>query len=261
MPHNAKKDGMELEKFKQRIIEIFKKKVKGKKSDTSAANQRHDGKEGHWLETQMGIAHNRKTAPDLFGFEMKNQAGSKITFGDWSPDYKIFRDKAVLLSRDSFLRIFGMPNTEKNNRYSWSGRPCPKIDCYNLCGQILKIDSENNIVVFYSFKNDARPNKLRIVPLSMRRERLLLVRWDADAMRKRVEKKFNNRGWFQCRKDKNGIYNEIIFGKPICFETWILGVKKGLVFFDSGMYQGNNRPYSQWRAVNKYWDALIVSKH
>ncbi|MGR5915634.1 hypothetical protein ACT7CS_01805 [Bacillus pacificus] len=24
------------------------------------------------------------------------------------------------------------------------------------------------------------------------------------------------------------------------------------------MYQGNKRPYSQWRASNSFWDSLIV---
>ena len=42
------------------------------------------------------------------------------------------------------------------------------------------------------------------------------------------------------------------------FDNWIKLVGKGIVFFDSGMYQGNARPYSQWRADNGYWNSLIT---
>ena len=76
---------------KKIIIERFNQNVKGKIPDTANNNQRHDGKEGHWLETQMEIAHNGDNEPDLLGYEMKNQTTSgKITFGDWSADEYIF---------------------------------------------------------------------------------------------------------------------------------------------------------------------------
>ena len=45
------------------------------------------------------------------------------------------------------------------------------------------------------------------------------------------------------------------------YENSIELVKKKVVFFDSGMYQGNKRPYSQWRANNKYWDSLITEEY
>jgi len=67
---------------KQKIIELFYANVKGKKSNTSKSNQRHDGKKGHWLEQQMGIVANANNSPDIYGYEMKNQTSSgKITFG------------------------------------------------------------------------------------------------------------------------------------------------------------------------------------
>lgn len=31
--------------------------------------------------------------------------------------------------------------------------------------------------------------------------------------------------------------------------------------FDSGMYEGNPRPYSQWRANNNLWDSLIIESY
>lgn len=249
------------DEIKKKIITLFNKKVRGKKSDTSSSNAGHDGKDGHWLETQMGIAHNGNNAPDIDGFEMKNRTTSKTTFGDWSPNIAIFKGKDKLITRDEFLSIFGAPNIEKERRFSWSGKPCPKIGNFNDFGQKLEIDSDNNILALYSFKEDKRNNKKKIVPKQFQIDNLVLVRWDADKMKIKVERKFNNLGWFKCNKNTEGIYTSIVFGNPINFDTWIKGVKKGLIFFDSGMYQGNIRPYSQWRANNNYWESLITDTY
>ena len=75
----------------KKIVVLFNKNVRGKSSDTSSSNQRHDGRDGHWLETQMGITHNGNNAPDIFDFEMKNHTSTKTTFGDWSPDYAVWK--------------------------------------------------------------------------------------------------------------------------------------------------------------------------
>lgn len=249
------------EREKLIIIELFKQKVKGKKADTSLSNINHDGSGGHWLEKQMGVIHNASNSPDIGGFEMKNHTTSKTTFGDWSANYYIFKDRKYGITRDGFMRIFGAPNATKGNRYSWSGRPIPKIDHYSPFGQILSVDNAGNILITYSFDKDKRPNKVSIVPKIMQINNLLLARWDAEKIKSRVEDKYNGLGWFKCLKDANGVYNEIVFGAPINFDTWIEGVKKGLIFFDSGMYEGNPRPYSQWRANNTYWDSLIIERY
>lgn len=249
------------EEVKQKIINLFIKKVKGKKPDTSASNIRHDGKGGHWLETQMGIIHNANNAPDLHGFEMKNFTGSKTTFGDWSANYYIFKDPSYSLTRDKFLSIFGGPNILKKNRFSWSGRSCPKINNYNIFGQKLEIDNEGNIFAVYSYENDSRVGKSITVPEIFRKEKIIIAKWDAERLKKKVEDKFNKFGWFKCEMGQDGSYSEIVFGDPINFKKWIEGVKKGDIFFDSGMYQGNARNYSQWRADNKYWESLVTDRY
>ncbi len=249
------------EEIKRRIVELFYKEVKGKIPDTSGANIAHDGKGGHWLETRMKIVHNRKNEPDLWGFEMKNYTSIKTTFGDWSASYYIFKDKKYNITRDQFIMIFGTPNPKKNNRYSWSGKPTPKINSYSSCGQILEIDDNNNILAIYSFKKDCRTDKAKIVPKEMQKDNLVIAKWDVEMMKKKVERKFNKLGWFKCVEDETGTYSKIVFGPPIDFSAWIMGVRKGLIFLDSGMYQGNPRPYSQWRAYNKYWDSLITDTY
>ena len=120
---NINNSSDDRDQVKLKILSIFNKNVKGKKPDTTAANIRHDGREGHWLETQMGISHNASNTPDLYGFEMKNQTTSKTTFGDWSPKTAIWKGKNKIIGRERFLVIFGAPNHEKNDRCSWSGKP------------------------------------------------------------------------------------------------------------------------------------------
>ena len=91
---------------KEKIIALFLTNVKGKKPDSVHSNQDHDGRDGHWLERQMGLAANASNTPDLFGFEMKNDTRSKTSFGDWSANYYIFRDtKYGVRKRHLFLQF------------------------------------------------------------------------------------------------------------------------------------------------------------
>ena len=251
-------------KLKLKIIELFNKNVKGKKSNTTKANVNHDGKEGHWLEKQMGLTHNCSNEPDIFGFEMKNGSGSKTSFGDWSASFYIFKCRSNPLgeiSRDDFLKIFGKSNLLKRGRFSWSGEPCPKINSFNSFGQKLSIDKKGSILAIYSYSKDTRPQKNQIVPKKFQIENLNLATWDSAWMKLKVEKKFNQNGWFKCIKDKNGIYTHIGFGDPMSYDIWLGYVATGDIYFDSGMYQGNTRNYSQWRANNKIWDDLITEKY
>ncbi|MEA2016928.1 MAG: LlaMI family restriction endonuclease [Campylobacterota bacterium] len=262
-----------MDKNKKQIIELFNTNVKGKKPDTSSSNPKHHGKGGHWLEEQMGIIPNGDNAPDILGYEMKNQTTSKTSFGDWQADEYIYihgrgknpkRNNTNInynITRDNFLEIFGKPNMNKNGRYSWSGQPCPKYGNYNDFGQKLIIDSDNNIIALYSFSEDKRSNKFTIIPQNMQIDNLVIAKWNVLSLQKKLENKFNQKGWFKCTMDNNGFYNSIHFGLPMTYDTWINLVKQGIVIFDSGMYQGNARPYAMWRAVNSFWDSLIVESY
>lgn len=256
---------------KQTIIKLFNKHVKGVIPDTSGAHKKHAGKEGHWLETKMGIAHNGNNEADLFGYEMKNQTTSgKITFGDWSADEYIFIsdnqinkvNKEFQFSREDFLKSFGKPNLDKDNRLSWSGEPCPTYygDTTKF-GQYLTMDDNENVVILYSYSKDKRANKLNIVPKNMQRENLILAKWHKESLKIKLEKKFNQNGWFTCTKDVNGKYSQISFGDAMNYQSWIELFKKKVVFFDSGMYDGNIRPYSMWRAKTGFWHSLITDSH
>ena len=57
-------------------------------------------------------------------------------------------------------------------------------------------------------------------------------------------------------------YNKICFGKKFDYECFIDGIKNKIVFFDSGMYIGNNRNYSQFRScTGNFWDTLIIEEY
>jgi len=255
---------------KEKIVRLFIDNVKGNVAETSSLNQKHDGKNGHWLETQMGITHNGDNRPDLFGYEMKNETTSgKISFGDWSADEYIFlhgkgKNKSnsinaiYNITRNRFLEIFGKQNSKKENRLSWSGTPCPTyFGDITTFGQELTIDKNNNIVILYHYSKDQRTDKSSIVPSIMQCENLILARWNTTTLEKKLENKFNQNGWFTVSTNSSGVYENIYFGDPMNYESWIKLFKEKKVFFDSGMYYGNIRPYSQWRATTSVWHSLI----
>ena len=133
----------------------------------------------------------------------------------------------------------------------------------------MSIDESLNISITYSFEKDQRGNKFDLMPKEFHSNNLLLAKWygyeknnnsKKSALETKISKKFNQKGWFKCLM-KNNTYNEIAFGKPINFESWMNYVQKGDIFFDSGMYQGNNRNYSQWRSINSFWEELIEERY
>jgi hypothetical protein len=252
---------------KIKITKNFANNLKGKKFNPAGFNANHDGKEGHWVERQLGVKANSANKPDLLGFEVKKEAKSKITFGDWSPSVALWKNNKPYanikkLDRDEeFLVYFGKPNDEKNGRFSWSGEPIPKINVFNSFGQIMRVQDNGDVVIMYSFEKDNRPNKERLIPSYLKKNDLVLAKWLHEDLKRRVEDKFNDNGFLICFKDSFGAYVKIGFGDPFCFRDWLELVKTGDIYFDSGMKQGNPRPYSPWRANNNIWHNLVKEVH
>ncbi len=265
-------DYTEQEQDKYKIIDLFMKNIKSKSIEIQNKNENHDGKEGHWLETQFGIKHNDKNEPDLFGYEMK-KSSTKITFGDFSASEYLFsnkknyiiehndwKEKEININRNDFIRYFGNQNPQKNNRYSWSGSCFPKYNQWNDCGQIILVNEHNDILIFYSFTRDKRERK-ESFPDFLKEERdILIAYWNHEKLRNHIEKKFNHKGFFICKKIENK-YEKICFGKPFSFEYFIENFKNKNIIIDSGMYMGNTRNYSQFRSTaNNFWNHLIVEE-
>ena len=237
----------------------------------------------------MGSKRDASNKPDLFGFEMKT-GGSKTSFGDWGPDYFIFRDEkkfsnlAGKKGRDLqqqasqnkdgvFLKAFGVwRDDDKENSYgrwdeggyySWSGKPSPTkvTDGFNSFGQALVVNSDDSISVIYSFSKDCRDGKSKMVPEQFQTDDLELFGWSTDWIREKVENKFSVHGWFKCNIKKKK-YVEIMFGNPITVTTFLKWIKEGNVIFDTRMKQrrpnGSDRMGMMFRASNAFWRSLAI---
>ena len=263
-------------RVKDEIKRLFDLNVLDKKPSVLAGKLKHDGHEGHWLQEQFGLVADNKNAPDFDGFELKDATTSKTTFGDWTADrYAFFShercrtnsEKAEIcpkcslsvVSRHDFFQIFGTPNPLKKNRHSWSGSVFPKVGAINKYGQVMRVDNQGNVNAIYKYELDQRADKEDIVPESLRHGEIVLASWKSTSLSSRLERKFKKHGWFKCLQEDggHGKYVAIQFGGPIEFVDWIQLVREGIVFLDSGMYDGNNRPYSNWRADNRVWDKLV----
>jgi len=245
---------------KQKIIDLFNKNIKNKDINLNDYNIKHNGKEGYWLEKNMNIKHNSNNIPDIYGYEMK-KGSSKITFGDFTASEYLFTNKKYDISRDNFIKYFGNFNKNKN-RYSWSGSCIPQYNIWNENGQILKINDNNDICIFYSYSKDKRINKNIHIPINIQIDNLLIVIWYKDKIKNHINNKFNNKGFFICKKDNSNKYNKICFGKPFDFYYFIESIKNYDIIFDSGMNQDNNRNYSHFRSKNKdFWEKLIIEEY
>lgn len=257
---------------KENIITLFNNYVKGVDIHLEGQNKKHCGKEGHWLEKKMGIKHNAMNEPDINGYEMKKSSG-KTTLGDFSASEYAFSKKnkrttinilnnwtdEIKITRSNFIKIFGNPNPNKDNRYSWSGSCVPTYNNWNSNGQMLTINENNDIIIYYSFSNDTRSIKTDF-PVYLQNDNIIIALWKSSKMKKHIDNKFNKNGFFICKKIGN-TYEKICFGKAFNFEYFIECIKNKKIIFDSGMYDGkNNRNYSQFRG-SCFWDELIIEEY
>lgn len=132
----------------------------------------------------------------------------------------------------------------------------------------MKIEDNSDITIYYNYQKDKRANKSVLINNNLRNSKVIIARWYSYAkensdnkksklLKNKVEDKFNQKGWFTCKMNAEGFYDKIYFGRPLTFERWLDLVKQRTIFFDPGMYEGNSRPYCQWRANNKLWEDLL----
>jgi hypothetical protein len=256
---------------KQYIITLFNNNVKGVKICLEGKNINHCGKEGHWLQTKMGIKNNSKNEPDINEYEMKKES-KKTTLGDFSASEYVFSGKnkrncinilnnwtdEIEFSRDDFIKTFGNSNPHKKNRYSWSGCCVPTYNNWNSNGQLLTINENNDIVIYYLFSKDTRTIKINF-PSFLQNDNIIIALWKSSKMEQHINNKFNKKGFFICKKIGN-TYQKICFGKPFDFKYFIECIKNKKIIFDSGMYCGNNRNYSQFRG-SYFWNELITEEY
>lgn len=258
----------DIETNKNKIIELFTNNIKGK---DIILTTNHFGSEGHWLESQLDIKHNCNNAPDILGYEMKKES-SKISFGDFSANEYLFsKNKPFIeeinnwetdkykMKRDDFIKYFGTPNPKKHNRYSWSGKCVPNYGIWNSCGQKLIFNDKLDLLAIYSYEEDKRECK-ETLPDYLKNEIVIAI-WKKEKLENHINNKFNKNGFFICKKINN-VYQKICFGKPFNFIHFVENVKNKKIIFDSGMYRGNTRNYSQFRSNgHSFWDNLIIEEY
>jgi len=264
--YNTMSDANKRER-QERIIEMFNTRVKGKAPPPSDSN--HDGAEGQWLEYLLtGQKPNSSNEADYLGFEMKKES-NKISLGDWCASAYLFDKKKKKkhkyglceedMSKIQFLTYFGTPKAKKNGRYSWSGKCFPKYgEEWNFCGQRLIFDASENLICEYSFQHDTRKVE---IPIYLKSGIIRIAFWERNKLNNHINKKFNQRGFFICKKNKFGIYNKIGFGDPFDFGYFVVGMKARTIILDSGMKEGNSRKYSSFRSPKAVWNNLITEEY
>lgn len=244
--------------IKEKIRKLFEERVRGKPLLTQQQMHRHNGAEGHRLEKLMGLQPNCRNAPDLYGFEMKKHTHGKTTLGDWGPSYRIFDDDSLEhpITKHDFFHIFGRPNWKKHGRLSYTR---PRINGL-VDGKTMTAEHAaegTDIVVTYNYNKDIREHKDDLVPKWIQNSGdIVLERWKHDKLSSHINKKFGQRGWFQCVVE-DGIYTDIVFYQPFDFSCFLENFKKGVIYQDGVPYKSNSRWYSTWRLANTNISRLI----
>src|SRR5690606_13700648 len=113
--------------------------------------------------------------------------------------------------------------------------------------------NNKNIEIWYNRLKDQRTITDYIFP----KDKICIAVWDNRLLSKRINDKFNGRGFFICKKIGK-FYEQICFGSAFNYDYFLEKLSTGEIFFDSGMYEGNNRNYSQFRAYSEFWNDLIT---
>jgi hypothetical protein len=243
---------------------IFDKKLKNKKYIKT--HLEHCGEEGHYIEKCLGLEHNAKNEPDFKGWEIKKKS-KKISFGDWSSTGYLFKQDNYMksfnnipfnITRNDYMKYFGNYNIDKK-RYSWSGSCIPKYNEWKYNGTIIVIDNNNNIYIVYSNNKDTR--NIKLPNLFTKQEYIILQYWKQANIKKFVENKFNKNGFVIFEKNNENIYSKMLIGNTIDFKKFINLFKNNKIIFDSGMYEGNTRNYSQFRSNCNIFKELIIEEY
>ena len=232
------------------IKKRFNRYVKGKILSLEKQNN-HDGRKGHALEESMKLKINSRNEPDIYGFEMKNNTNSKITFIDKSPDKKFFEGIEIKQNDKNIKLIFW--NTFKRCNSCGIKIGGWKINKFDINGQCMYVDCNNNICILYNFSHDKRYDKyIRVSDFYKDNKNHTIIIWERESLKTSINNKWNQRGFFICKNDCNGKYNKLLFGKPISFDYWITEVKNNNIYYD-GYSSLNGRWRGVFRASNKWF--------
>ena len=154
-----------------------------------------------------------------------------------------------------FWNTFARSNSTGERIGGWN------LNTFDENGQCLRIDESNNINVVYCFSKDHRQDKNSRVPHFYHGDKEhCIARWNADILEKTINNKFNNKGFYICRKNKEGYYNKISFGAPISFEKWLESFKTKKIYYD-GYSKLTGRWRGCFRASKTWWNNFITEEY
>jgi hypothetical protein len=232
---------------KEYIVKKFNANLKGKIFEKDG-NNKHCGDEGNWIEKQMGIKCNGNNKPDLLGYEMKKQS-IVTTFIDKAPSVFLLEENKIVKNKEDkkiFWNIFQRTNSSGIRIGGW------KLDEWDNDGQSMHIDENNNIVILYNYSFDKRPEIDKILPKYYKNNKShTIISWYKIDLENAINNKWNQKGFFVCKKNKEGIYDKIYFGNHFDFDYWLENVKQKNIYYDGysiygGRWRGCFRSQSKW---------------
>jgi len=123
----------------------------------------------------------------------------------------------------------------------------------------LNNNDNNDIIIYYSYSKDTRDIK-ETFPDYLKKDDIMIAIWKEEKMKEHINNKFNDNGFIICKKVNNK-YEKICFYKKFDFNYFIECLKNKKIYFDSGMYEGNRRNYSHFRANSNVFENLIIEEY
>ena len=130
-----------------------------------------------------------------------------------------------------------------------------KVNKWDIDGQMLSVCEDNSITVVYNYEKDTRKYKSDCLEDFYKDGKdHIILKWEKKTLEIFINRKFNQNGFFICKRDK------ICFGNPISFDMWVQGVKEGIIYYD-GYSELNGRWRGCFRAKNDFWHSLITEEY
>ena len=205
----------------------------------------------------MGIENNPYNKPDIYGYEQKKES-KKITFIDKQTDEKYYKGKSLGKNPNKDLKkkywyTFERSNSKQNRIGGW------KLNKW-IDGQCMIVD-KNDINVIYNYTRDNRQDKeIRVSNYYKDCKNHIICVWKKETLEKCINNKFNVKGFYIIKKNNEGEYNKICFGKKIDFEYWISEFVKKNIYYD-GYSKLDGRWRGTFRASGKWWNNLITEEY
>jgi hypothetical protein len=240
---------------KLEILNLFNKNVLNKEIILESGDENHDGKIGHWLETQMNLKHNSDNKPDINGYELKT-GNTKITLIDKVPD-EMYYNGDILPKKNKklktqFWNFYG--SKKKSDAITIGGW---SINKFNECGQKLIFDDADNICILYDYNEDNRINKNENQSINKKPHHIM--KWYKNTLKKTFDAKFNQNGFIICKMEENK-FNKICFGNPIKFDVIYNAIKTGKIIHD-GYSSLIGRQRHPFRSSNSFYDIFITEEY